>query len=484
MRLRWPRLTLLTRFTLVAAGAVAVTALSVTAVAFLAIRSDLENQVHTDLANRAAAVERQAKRFHGDIPYGWVPVHSTRFGASAPYTQVITATGATWAPAGSIGLLNPDATAISVAAGKRPYYYQDTRVEGVSATVLTTPLDPREGLALQIAEPLGQTNDEVATVGAVLGVLSIIGVAIATVLGLAVARTGLAPVARLAAVAEQVTATGNPDRRVEVERNDELGRLAASFNRMLGALRHSLASQRQLISDASHELRTPLASLRINVELLADDPGMSEAERKEVLGRVVAQVAELSDLVSSVTQLARGQYPEESHRSVRLDEATSATLEAARRDWPHTEFRATLDGCTVEGSAERLRVAIKNLLDNAAKFGPPAGPVEVSLSRGELTVRDHGPGIDPEDAPFVFDRFYRALAARSVPGSGLGLSVVNDVAHDHGGTVEALPASGGGTIMRLTLPTVLGRGSLSPPVGPRCPQRSGTTGRADAWPFT
>jgi two-component system sensor histidine kinase MprB len=328
----------------------------------------------------------------------------------------------------------------------------------VSATVLTTTLDPREGLALQIAEPLGQTNNEVAKVGAVLGVLSIIGVSIATVLGRAVARAGLAPVARLAAVAEQVTATGNPDRRVEVERNDELGRLAASFNRMLGALRHSLASQRQLISDASHELRTPLASLRINVELLADDPGMSEAERKEVLGRVVAQVAELGDLVSSVTQLARGHHPEESHRSVRLDEVTSVTLEAARRDWPHTEFRATLDGCTVDGSAERLRVAIKNLLDNAAKFGPPGGPVEVRLSRGELTVRDHGPGIDSEDAPFVFDRFYRALTARSVPGSGLGLSVVNDVARDHGGAVEALPAPGGGTIMRLTLPTVLAGG--------------------------
>jgi two-component system sensor histidine kinase MprB len=132
---------------------------------------------------------------------------------------------------------------------------------------------------------------------------------------------------------------------------------------------------------------------------------------------------------------------------------TSAALEAARRDWPHTEFRAALDACTVTGSAERLRTAVRNLLDNAAKFGPPGGPVEVRLRRGELTVRDHGPGIDPGDAPFVFDRFYRALPARSVPGSGLGLSVVSDVAHSHGGTVEALPAPGGGTLMQFTLPS-------------------------------
>ncbi|MBO0801930.1 MAG: HAMP domain-containing histidine kinase [Nocardiopsaceae bacterium] len=451
---RRPRLTLLSRFTLVAAGAVAVTALAITTVAYLTLRNDLENQLHADLVNRAAAVKHQARQFHGHVPYGWVPERDTRFGNSTPYTQVITSVGTVWTrPSRNLGFLIPDANAVAVAAGSRPAYYQDTRVDGVRAAVLTTPLDPSEGLALQIAEPLGTTDAEVATVGAVLGVLSLIGVALAALLGLAVARTGLAPVARLAAVAEQVTATGDPDRHVEIGRGDELGRLAASFNRMLRALRHSLASQRQLISDASHELRTPLASLRVNVELLADDPGMSPEERKEVLGRVVAQVTELGDLVSDVTQLARGQHPEESPRSVRMDEVTSAALEAARRDWPNTEFQVSVDGCTVAGSAERLRVAVKNLLDNAAKFGPPGGPVEVRLRGGELTVRDHGPGIAPEDAPHVFDRFYRALSARSVPGSGLGLSLVSDVARSHGGTVEALPALGGGTLMRLTLPT-------------------------------
>ncbi len=450
MRVRWPRFTLQTRFTLVAAGAVAATALAVTAVAFFGIRNDLEGQLRDQLAARAATVQRMARDFHGHLPAGWVPPHSSRFGSSTVYTQVITAAGATWAPQGDLGLLVPDAADIAVAAGRHAAFYADAKVGGVAAVVLTTPL--ARGLAVQLAAPLDTTDVQVASVGATLATLSVIGVMFATVLGWAVARAGLAPVARLASVAEQVTATGDAGRRVEVGRRDELGRLAASFNSMLSALQRSLAAQRQLVSDASHELRTPLASLRVNVDLLADDPGMSDTERKEVLGRVVDQVAELSRLVASVTELARGEPVRASQGEVSLDEVTAAALEAARRDWPRTTFIADLQGGVVEGSADRLRIAIRNLLDNAAKFGPPGGAVEVRLAGGELTVRDYGPGIAPADLPHVFDRFYRSLSARAVPGSGLGLAVAREVARGHGGTIETEAADGGGTLMRLTVP--------------------------------
>jgi two-component system, OmpR family, sensor histidine kinase MprB len=452
LRLFRPRLRLLTRFTLVAAGAVAATALAITAVAFIAVRTDLENQIRQQLAARAASVTHAARHYRGHIPYGWVPPHSDRFGDSASYTQVITASGATWAPSGDLGLLTPDAAAINVAAGRQAAFYADTRVGGVRVAVLTTPLAP--GLAIQVVQSLSTTDLEVASVGATLALLSLIGIMVATVVGWAVARAGLAPVARLASVAEQVTATGDPGRRVAVGRRDELGRLATSFNSMLSALQRSLTAQRRLVSDASHELRTPLASLRLNVDLLADNPDMPAAERQEVLARVVDQVAELSQLVASVTELARGESPAAAREAVRLDNVTTAALDAARRDWPKTTFRADLDGCVVEGDADRLRVAIRNLLDNAAKFGPTDGPVQVRLAGGELIVRDHGPGIDPADLPHVFDRFYRSLSARAVPGSGLGLAVVREVARGHGGTVEAEPAPGGGTLMRLTLPTV------------------------------
>jgi two-component system sensor histidine kinase MprB len=447
---RWPRFTLQTRFTLVAAGAVAATALAITAVAFFAIRTDLEQQLRQQLAERATTVLRIARNFHGHLPNGWVPPHSSRFGVSAPYTQVVTSSGAIWAPSGDLGLLTPNAAEIAVAAGQHAAFFSDARLSGVRAEVYTTPLAP--GLAVQLAAPLDTTDVQVASVGATLSALSVIGVMIATVLGWAVARAGLAPVARLASVAEQVTTTGDAGRRVEVGRRDELGRLASSFNSMLSALQRSLAAQRQLVSDASHELRTPLASLRLNADLLADHPGMPEEERKEVLARVVDQVAELSRLVASVTELARGEPPHASHGEVRLDEETAAALDSARRDWPRTAFTADLDGCVIEGNADRLRIAIRNLLDNAAKFGPPGGEVAVRLSGGELTVRDHGPGIDSTDLPYVFDRFYRSLSARAVPGSGLGLAVTREVVRGHGGTIDTEPAPGGGTVVRVTLP--------------------------------
>jgi two-component system sensor histidine kinase MprB len=179
----------------------------------------------------------------------------------------------------------------------------------------------------------------------------------------------------------------------------------------------------------------------------------------------VAQVAELGELVTSVTALARGddsasediaqgQEPEAAPGDVGLAEVVAAALAGARRDWPRAVFTADLQPCLVRGHPERLKIAVRNLLDNAAKFGPSGAPVEVRLHAGELTVRDHGPGIPPGDLPRVFDRFYRTTTARGVPGSGLGLSIVRQVAAGYGGTVEAEPAAGGGTLLRFRLPTL------------------------------
>ena len=495
------QMTLRRRFTLAVAGAVAAVALAITAVAFIVVRADLQNQVKHELRQQAAVVERLARHYHGHIPAGWVPRDSGGFGASSAYAQVVTARDAVWAPAGDGGLLPGTAAAAQVAAGQRGSYYAEVTINGVHAMVLTTPVAP--GLAVQLAVPLSAVDQELGGIGATLALLSAAGVGLAALAGWGVARAGLAPVGRLAAVAEQVTATGDPGRRVEVDRADELGRLAASFNTMLGALQRSLAAQRQLVSDASHELRTPLTSLRINSELLAAEPGLPEAERQEILDRVVAQVAELSQLVAGVTELARGDEPspagdssppdlagsprgasippdlagsprgasippdppgsssrgDPSRRTpcgqadVDFAEVVAAALAGARRDWPRTVFIADLEPCLVYGHAERLKTAVRNLLDNAAKFGPPGGPVEVRLQVGELTVRDHGPGIPPGDLPRVFDRFYRAASARAVPGSGLGLSIVRQVAAGHGGTVRAESAAGGGTLLRFRLPT-------------------------------
>jgi two-component system, OmpR family, sensor histidine kinase MprB len=443
-------MTLRTRFTVAVACAVAAVALAITAVAFLVLRADLTNQVKHELAQQAAVAERLARRYHGHIPARWIPPDSARFGASGAYAQVVTAQGTVRSPAGDRGLLPATAAAAQVAAGQRAPYYTETTLNGVHAMVLTTPVAP--GLAVQLALPLNAVDQELGTIGATLALLSAAGVGLAALAGWGVARAGLAPVGRLAAVAEQVTATGDPGRRVEVDRADELGRLAASFNTMLGALQRSLAAQRQLVSDASHELRTPMTSLRLNVEMLADDPDLPE--RQEVLDRVVAQVAELGQLMADVTELARGEPPPARFEETEFDEVVATALEGARRDWPRTPVAAHLEPCLVWGHADRLRIAVRNLLDNAAKFSPPGAPVQIGLRGGELTVRDHGPGIPPADLPHVFDRFYRAAPARAVPGSGLGLSIVRQVADSHGGTVQAEPAPGGGTLVRFRLPVL------------------------------
>ena len=449
LRLRRPLL-LRTRFTLAAAGAVAAVTLAVTAVAFLVLRSDLQHQVQQQLRQQSDVVHRVAGHYRGHIPHGWVPPHSDRFGVSSPYAQVVTDRGVVWAPSGDGRLLVADAAAMQVAAGRHASFYAVSKLAGVRAMVYTTPLAP--GLAVQLAVPLATVDQEVTSVSTTLALLSVIGVGLAALAGWGVARAGLAPVGRLAAVAEDVTATGDPGRRVEVNRADELGRLAASFNTMLGALQRSLTAQRQLVSDASHELRTPLTSLQLNAELLAAEPGLPGPERREVLDRVVAQVAELGQLVASVTELARDESQPGPLGEVELHQVIEASLAGARRDWAQTAFTAELEPWTVTGSTDSLQVAVRNLLDNAAKFGPSGAQVEVCLRAGELTVRDHGPGIAPADLPHVFDRFYRAPSARGVPGSGLGLSIVRQVAERHGGTVRAEAAPGAGTIIRLWLP--------------------------------
>jgi two-component system sensor histidine kinase MprB len=134
---------------------------------------------------------------------------------------------------------------------------------------------------------------------------------------------------------------------------------------------------------------------------------------------------------------------------VRLDLVTQDAIRRATRNHPEVPIVAKLDPTTIVGGRASLERAIGNLLDNAAKWSPAGAEVDVRLTGGELTVRDHGPGIADADLPHVFERFYRATSARGMPGSGLGLAIVRQVAEAHGGTVSAEAAPGGGTLMRL-----------------------------------
>ncbi len=257
---------------------------------------------------------------------------------------------------------------------------------------------------------------------------------------------------RLDRTAEEVAHTGDLGRRIEVTGSDEVARLAHTFNEMLSALETSQESQRRLVMDASHELRTPLTALRTNIEVLAEDDGLDPAARGRLLGDVTAQIEDLSRLVADVVSLARGAEAAEERDDLRLDELVRRCVDRARLHAGGLVFALDARPTMVNGAAGQLERAVGNLLDNAAKWSPPGGTVEVTVRDGEVTVRDHGPGIDAADLPHVFDRFYRAPGVRRTPGSGLGLAIVRQAADAHGGAVTAAAAPGGGALLTLRLP--------------------------------
>jgi two-component system, OmpR family, sensor histidine kinase MprB len=338
-----------------------------------------------------------------------------------------------------------------VVAGRRTESLSDVTVQGVHMRVLTSSLPNHS--TLQIAKPLTDVDDTLGRLRWILFAVTIGGIGLASGFGVAVSRAATRPLGRLTATAEQVTATGELHHRIEPEGDDEPGRLAASFNAMLAALDASRDAQRQLVADASHELRTPLTSIRANVELLERARNMEPGERAQVLASVRGQLEDLTILVGDLVDLARpGERAVEPPEELRLDELVHDAVERARRHAPDTSFAIDAEPSIVSGSRARLARAVGNLLDNAVKWSPPDRQIEVSVRGGEVTVRDHGPGIDEDDLPHVFDRFYRARTARGLPGSGLGLAIVKQVAESHGGSVVAELAPGGGAQLRLALP--------------------------------
>jgi two-component system sensor histidine kinase MprB len=219
------------------------------------------------------------------------------------------------------------------------------------------------------------------------------------------------------------------------------------------ALDTSRESQRQLVLDAGHELRTPLTSLRTNMEVARRLEELAPEEREVLISDVLTQLDELTALVGDLSELARGEQPQLTSQPIRLDSVVLDAIEVATTHGRSrgVVFDAHVAPTWVAGSPTRIERAVDNLLDNALKWSPDGGVVEVACSNGTLIVRDHGPGVDDADVNFIFDRFYRAASARSKPGSGLGLAIVAQVARDEGGSVNVYRAEGGGAVFRFSL---------------------------------
>jgi two-component system sensor histidine kinase MprB len=317
--------------------------------------------------------------------------------------------------------------------------------------VYTTHVTP--DCALQVARPLSDVTQPLQRLAVVLLIVSLGGIGLAAVLGWAIAGTALWPVRHLTEASEHVARTRDLSRRIETRGRDELARLATAFNTMLEALDLSLRSQRQLVADASHELRTPLTTAKTNIDVLRRTD-LPKEECDAILRDVSQQIDELAVLVTDIVDLARGVEPNLEVEEIRLDLLVEQAVSRARRLSPRNTFVLDLEPCLVSGVPSRLERAVSNLLDNACKWSPPEAEIEVAVKEGAVSVRDHGRGIDDEDLPFVFDRFYRAAPARALPGSGLGLAIVRQVAESHGGQVSVERPSDGGVLLRIVLPCV------------------------------
>jgi two-component system sensor histidine kinase MprB len=490
------------RIALVSAAAVAIAVVLASMLTYLLTSNQLHSQVDEQLHNRArtagrlqrylrpgashtAVAKRDSERLGLDLNgldgssrgneagageqgesqslprYG--PVARNLFGRLPPgpdqvrgYQQVVNAAGMITVRSARDVSLPVDSETRRLADRGGAAFFRDARVNGLHLRVLAEPFG--RGRAVQLAQPLTEVDSLLSRLRLILALLDLGGIALAALLGRIVAGAAVLPLKRLTQATEHVALTQDLSGRIKSVGEDEIGRLARSFNAMLDALELSMSAldasvhaQRQLVADASHELRTPVTSLRTNIEILQQAVDMQPHERARLLSDVVEQIEELTGLMNDLIELARGELQHATAEELRLDVLVGEVIERARRHAPATAFTTELSPTVVAGVPGRLERAVSNLIDNAAKYSPADEPVTVVLRGDELTVRDHGPGISPADMPHVFDRFYRGAEARGRPGSGLGLAIVRQVAEQHGGSVMAESAPGGGTLMRLHL---------------------------------
>jgi two-component system sensor histidine kinase MprB len=448
-------LSLRVRLGLVAAIAVAAAVALASVFVYFIVENELRGQVDRSL-------REQVEQVNPAFVFAATRIGPNQYLLRAPVSlfggafQLVDANGGVYLPGVAFGSVQPALPGIEqareVARGARSDFYFEDRFNDQNVRILAAALE--DGYAIEVATPLTNVEHELSKIRLWLLLVALGGIGIALVLGFLVARAALKPVRDLSETAEHVRTTRDLSQRIQVSGNDELSRLAATFNAMLESLEEAQRRQRQLVQDASHELRTPLTSLRTNIEVLAlQGGGLPPEEREQLLEDVIAQLSEMTLLITELTELARGEEQQTALEEVRLDLLTEDAIRRASRNHPDVPIEADLAPTTVVGVPASLERAIANLLDNAAKWSPPRVPVEVTLDGAELTVRDHGPGIAEADRPHVFERFYRATSARSMPGSGLGLAIVRQVAEAHGGSVVAEQAPGGGTLMRLQLGT-------------------------------
>ncbi|MFE1460668.1 ATP-binding protein [Streptomyces nigra] len=448
----WRRRSLRTRLTVISTTAIAVSVFLAFQVASELLDRELRGTVEEQLRADSRVLAADAERA------GPARVRLPPYAGGGRLVRVVLSDGSVRTPAGQ-----PPLPPVSEQAGRV--------ARGLSADLMESDDSDEDGYlvftlragdgAVQVARAADDTPVNRFGFGMLLiGLLCVAGGA---VVGRAVARTGLTPIDRLTAAAVRVAHTRDLDAGIPDEGGGEIRRLIQSINEMLAALRDSRRAQRLLAEDAAHELKTPLTSLRLNVELLIRldrrgtlDSALPAESRTRLLDDLGAQVAELGTLVAELTDLARGDVSDENTELLDLADVVGAAATRARSRVPDIEVALDVTSVWVSGRPAALERAVLNLIDNAGKWSPADRPVQVRLraegASAVLEVDDAGPGIDAADVPRVFDRFYRADSARALPGSGLGLSIVQRVVDAHGGRVTVARSARGGALLRVGLP--------------------------------
>lgn len=431
---------------------------------YAATAARLEAEVDRSLDDAVSGLTEQYARDPFDLDHdgrtGRRPPPSggeTVFGGERPrsfeqiLSQAVSAGGQV--SSGTATALPVDADDLAVAAATTPGVTSrhDVVVDGEQYRMLTTSLGNGQG-AVQVARSVAETDRVLGSIRTVT-ILAVVAIAaLAGAAGWLIARQVTRRLVRLTDAADEVAATGRLDVEVPVTGADEAGRLGTAFNGMLDALAESKEAQQRLVQDAGHELRTPLTSLRTNIEVLARHADLPSETRARVLGDLDAETRELTDLVNELVELATERREDEPEERFGLAEVAERAAERVRRRTGRT-VTVTADDSAVVARRGAVERAVGNLVDNAAKFDDGGtAPIEVTVAGGRVEVCDRGPGIPDADLPHVFDRFYRAVEMRSRPGSGLGLSIVRDVAEAHGGAAFASARPGGGACVGFTLP--------------------------------
>lgn len=437
-----------TRFALIAGVLVFVLATVMSVGAYRIASSQLENQVQTSLEQRISRILNIMDRpnFSWRDSFGPGPVNQAIMQTEVDaITQVVL-------PNGQI-LGRREYPQLPIESADKALSFGGDRVNESSTiieghTFRTMTVLANDGSLIQVAKDTQILIDARNGMRTWFPLFAAFAVMVSAAMGWLFAGRVSKPIEKLALTADDIAQTQDLDRRIRVSGNDEVARLSTSFNTMLTALSKSMNRQRQLVQDASHELRTPLTSLRANSELL-ERASVSDTDRAAILADMRAEIDELTALSSELSALAIDQKAAESPIDTDLAViADEIATRAARRGGTAVSVHVT-DDVVVQARPHQLERAISNMVDNAIKFSGGTTEVEIHVGAKRVEVRDHGPGITDEDKPHVFDRFYRATATRSMPGSGLGLSIVSQFAEDHNASAYVLDNVGGGAIVGI-----------------------------------